>query len=84
MYKVAADEMPPGSAFPDIIKAVNTKWKELPREGKKKYENAALIDREQSSVGELVSRVSPSCFIQDFAQVLCVKCLTFQSFDRLD
>lgn len=55
LYHVTATEMPQGAQFSDIIKAVNTKWKELPREEKKRYEKAALIDKEQTVGDELVS-----------------------------
>lgn len=54
MYRQTASEMPAGTEFQAIVKAINLKWKELPLAERKKFENAYLIDREQQAVDESV------------------------------
>lgn len=50
MYKQTASEMPAGTEFQTIVKAINLKWKELPLAERKKFENAYLMAREQQAV----------------------------------
>lgn len=54
MYKTTSEELPPGTLFPTIIETISRKWKVLPQEGRKKYEDAFVIDREQRVAEELV------------------------------
>lgn len=54
MYQSTALEMAPGTLFQFVVKEISRKWRELPKEGKKKYENAFLIDREQRAADKMV------------------------------
>lgn len=52
MFQATALDMPSGSPFPTIIKAIHQKWKELPAEDKKQYQDMCLIAQEQDSTPE--------------------------------
>lgn len=50
-------EMPVGTLYPSIVKAIASKWKELPKEEKKMYVNACVTEK-QKRAEELVSASS--------------------------
>lgn len=61
--------MPSGSQFPTIIKAIHQRWKELPAEGKKPYQDMCLTAGEQNSEPETVrSSECANVHLWSFAQ----------------
>lgn len=59
VYQTIAQEMPLGTLHPDIVKEVARQWKDLPREGRRKYVDAFALDKQQRAA-EMVSHTVSS------------------------